>query len=569
MASDAPTDYAQRVAAGGIVAGPLVRAACARHLDDLEKGAARGLRWDAEAAARGIRFFPDVLRLSEGQYAGQRFVLQPHQAFKVGALLGWKRDDGTRRFRTGYIEEAKGNGKSPLAAGIGLYMLAADGEAGAECYAAAVTREQAGILFRDAVHMVEYSPALRDRITRSGKNHVYNLAHLATGSFFRPISSEGRALDGKRVHYAALDEVHEHPDSLVVDKMRAGTKGRRQALILEITNSGYDRQSVCYAHHDYSRRVVTREIEDDSWFAYVCCLDPDDNPLEDRSCWIKANPNLGISITERYLEEQVREARGMPSKESLVRRLNFCQWTDAANPWINQDKWRYCEADFDLAELNGADCYGGLDLSGKNDLTALALAFPDDDGWVDLVTWFWTPADALLERERIDHTPYSQWVREGYLEATPGPSVNYEFVATRIAELAARFNIRVLAFDPYRIGDFERAMEHVGLSLPLAPHGQGFYKAQGSGLWMPRSVECLEEKIIWKRLRVKKNPVLTHASASAVLETDAKGNRIFTKRKASGRIDGIVASAMAVGACDRRDDSADLGALIASGTAIL
>jgi phage terminase large subunit-like protein len=211
--------YARKVVDGGIVAGPLVRLACKRHLLDLEHGPSRGLRWDWEAAKKAIEFFPTVLRLTEGEFDGKPFELSDFQVFKTGCLFGWKRADGTRRFRVAYVEEGKGNGKSPWAAGVGLYCLTVDDESGAEVYAAATTRDQAKILFRDAENMVDTSPALQRRLVKT----VNNIAYPARRSFFRAISSEGRQLDGKRVHCALLDEVHEHPTPTVVEKMRAGT----------------------------------------------------------------------------------------------------------------------------------------------------------------------------------------------------------------------------------------------------------------------------------------------------------------------------------------------------------
>src|SRR5262245_25267135 len=329
------TQYARDVVEGKIPAGRLVRLAGDRHMRDLEEGSRRELHFDERAATRSIEFF-SFLRLAEGEHAGKPFRLEPFEQFIVGSLFGWKGSDGFRRFRNGYVEMGKGNGKSPLAAGIALYGLSADGETGAEVYSAAVTRDQAKIVFADAVKMVTASPALSRRIDRT----VNNLAVLSTNSFFRPVSSEARGLDGKRVHIAVIDEIHEHPSSHVVDKMRAGTKGRRQALIFEITNSGYDRNSVCWAHHEYSTKVLDRIIQDDSWFTYVCQLDPceecqrqgktqpqDNCPncdqWTDEKVWIKANPCLDVSITRRYLSEQVREAQGMPSKQNIVKRLNF------------------------------------------------------------------------------------------------------------------------------------------------------------------------------------------------------------------------------------------------------
>ena len=225
--SDPVAAYCNDVLSGRVLAGQPVRLACERHLRDLETGPQRGLHWDLDAALRIFRFFSNVLRLAEGDFAGKPFILQPWQQFIVGSLFGWKRADGFRRFRTAYNEVGKGSGKTPIAAGIGLYMLAPDGEPGAECYAAATRREQANICFQDAVKMVEASAGLSAHITKSGKKAVYNLLHRPTNSFFRPVSSEHKGLDGKRVHYAAVDELHEHPTPQVVQKMRAGTKGRR------------------------------------------------------------------------------------------------------------------------------------------------------------------------------------------------------------------------------------------------------------------------------------------------------------------------------------------------------
>ncbi|MGD9879014.1 MAG: terminase large subunit [Hyphomicrobiaceae bacterium] len=493
-------------------------------------------------------FFSEKLRLAEGEHAGQPFDLALAQAFIVGSLFGWKGEDGYRRFRTAYVEMGKGNGKSPLAAGIGLRMLTSDREEGAECYAAAVTRDQAGIMFRDAERMVESSPKLRDNVTRN----VANLAVERTGSFFRPVSSEGRSLDGKRVHYAGIDEIHEHRDSVVVDKMRAGTKGRRQALIFEITNSGYDRNSVCWQHHEYSRRVVSGEVEDDSWFAYVCALDDGDD-WRDPSCWIKANPLLGVSITEKYLREQVREAEGMPAKQSLVRRLNFCEWTESAAPAIERRAWLACIDKFDLEALAGLSCWGGLDLSGKNDLTALSLAFEKVKGKTRAATWFWSPEDGIRDREDRDGVPYLSWCQQGYMERTPGRSIDYRFAAQQLKRLSGLFDIQALAFDRWRIDDFLRACDDVGLEvwvegkdkhgsgLRLVPHGQGFAD-------MSPAVDALETAILNGELRVLDNPVMTMCAANAVYAFDPAGNRKFDKRpdRSYGRIDGMVSLAMAM-----------------------
>ncbi|WP_445772917.1 terminase large subunit [Shewanella sp.] len=551
---DRVTRWAKEVVSGEFLAGPDIRNACKRHLKDLETGHERGLYFDLDAANRAISFFPKVLRLSGGDHEGKPFQLLDWQAFIVGSLFGWKDADNTRRFRMCYVESGKGSGKSPLAGGIGLYGLVADGEASAEVYAAATKKDQAMILFRDAVSMVNQSPQLSSRLKKSGTGQsVWNLAYIAKNSFFRPISSDN-GQSGPRPHMALIDEVHEHKNNNVVEMMRAGTKGRKQALIFMITNSGHDRTSVCYSYHEYGKSICAGTKEDDSFFAFICSLDEGDDPINDESCWPKANPSLGHTFTHKYLREQVTQAKGMPAKESIVRRLNFCQWVDSASPWLSADTWTDCEDDIDINELIGEECYGGLDLSGTRDLTALGLYFPRIK---TLLVEFWTPKDTLLDRERTDNVPYTAWLTQGYIHAPPGHAVDYSFVAERIADLSAQFDIKCIGFDQYRINYLEPVLVEANVYIPLVKHGQGYYKASESNLWMPRSIELFEKLITDKEIRIKVNPCLRWNAASAVLEADAKDNRIFTKKKSTGRIDGVVAAAMAVGTALESQDIDD------------
>lgn len=557
--SDPATAYARAVVDGEIIAGPLVRAACRRHLADLKSGKARGLRFSVEKAQRAIDFFAEVLRLNGGEFEGIPFILRPWQAFIVGSLFGWLRADGMRRFRTAYIEAAKGSGKSPLVAGIGLYCLVADDEPRAEVYSAAAKKDQAMILFRDAVAMVDWSPDLATRLTKTGGAQCWNLGYPASGSFFRAISSDD-SQSGPRPHCTLIDEVHEHPNANVITMLQAGQKGRRQPLQVEITNSGFDRTSICYQHHEYSARVVQGVEQNDEWFAYVCGLDDGDDPLEPaagEACWAKANPNLGVSIQLDYLRKQVREAVGMPANASKVRRLNFCQWVDAENPWIEGALWMAVErAVIALDLLAEADeVVGALDLSGTSDLTALGLAGRVGGQVVSCVE-FWTPGETAEERGRRDRVPYKTWIEQGFIHATPGRAVDYAFVAQRLGDLQQRVRLRRVAFDPYRIKYLERELDAANVQIELVEHPQGYYKPQARKdengddmpvLWMPRSVELLEQGVAGGALIVERNPVLTWNSSSAVLEADAKNNRIFTKRRSRGRIDGIVALAMANG----------------------
>ncbi len=312
-------------------------------------------------AERAIAFF-GFLRLAEGEFEGLPFTLQPWQAFIVGSLFGWLTRDGSRRFRNAYIETAKGNGKTPLAAGIGLYGLVADDEAAPEIYCAAAGRDQANILFTDAKRMVAKSPAL------AGRLDVYtsSIADLERDGAFRPVSSEAGNLHGHRPHIVLIDELHAHPNSAVVDAMRAGTKGRRQALIIRITNAGFDRTSVCWQDHAYSVAILEATITNDAWFGYVCGLDAGDD-WTDEAVWPKANPNLGVSISSRYLREQVAEATGMPARSSVVQRLNFCVWTSASAGAIELERWDACAEPPVIPP--GATVYGGLDLSAPRPIS--------------------------------------------------------------------------------------------------------------------------------------------------------------------------------------------------------
>lgn len=573
---DPVTAYARGVVSGEIIAGPHVRHAGARHLRDLEELPKRGFSWNPALADRVVRYFSTVLRLNGGEHEGRPFHLQSFQQFIVGSLFGWLDRDGARRFRMAYIETGKGSGKSPLAAGTGVYGLTADGESRAEVYSAATKRDQAMILFRDAVAMVDQSPALSSRIVKSGSNPCWNLAHLASGSFFRAIASDD-SQSGPRPHMGLVDEFHEHKTSIVLDMLRAGTKGRKQALIFIITNSGFDRASPCYQMHEYATKVAAGELHDESLFAYVAAVDEDDDPLTDAPdpelgyprSWAKANPNIGVTFQPKYLEELVHQARGMPSQESIVRRLNFCQWVDAANPWIDGDLWRACEVEDDEWERPATPPTLGLDLSGSRDLTAQASAWLGADGVVTAELTFWTPRDTVAERSRTDRVPFEAWVKQGHVLDAPGRTIQHDYIATH---LGAMGEVAGLAFDAFNIGFFQQAMDRVGVEgwiydpkksptgsgIMMMRHLQGFgggtvdvdddgNPLPKASLWMPASIKALRDLIMTGKLRVRRNPALTWNSASAVTESDPAGNEKWEKRKSTGRIDGIVALSMAVG----------------------
>lgn len=561
MEGSAVTRYADDVISGRIVAGRLVRLACERHLRDLEHGHERGLSFDNAAAERVFRFFEQWLRLKEGEFAGKPFRLEPSQRFIVGSLFGWKREDGYRRFRTGYIEEGKGAGKSPLLAGIGIYGLMADGEEGAELYSAAVTRDQANILFHDAKAMIERSPALASKLDVN----VGNIAYPALGAYFRPVSHQAKSLDGKRVHMALIDELHEHQSGEAVDKMRAGTKARRQPLLLEITNAGYDQHTICWEHHEYSQKVLEQVYEDDEWFGYVCGLDaceecraagrqfPQDgcsdcDDWRDEAVWPKANPLLGVTIQPQYLRGQVREAERMPSAKALLLRLNFCIWTQAKNPWLSMDLWAAGSKPFELKSLVGRRCFGGLDLSSTYDLTAFVLLFPPEEegeGWY-VVPRFWCPEDNLYERVRNDHVPYDVWLEQGYLEATPGNVVDYDFVEVAIKESAGLYRIERVQYDRWAAEQIYQHLADDGLEM--VPMGQGFAS-------MAAPCKELERMVAGGKLRHGGHPVLTWNASNTMTTTDPAGNLKPIKSDPKKRIDGIAALLMAVDAALRSPET--------------
>lgn len=352
--------YTLDVITGNVPAGRMVFLAAERFLDDLRRADARDpeflFYFDPGGAVAIIKYFRDLCP----------FKLDSFQQFIVGNLFGWKKLEekcelhpfGHRRFDTAYIEQGKGNGKTPLAAGIGTYLTWADGEPSAEVYVAAPSNKQAAICFRDAVRIVDENRELRKLVKQHGCRGPMLSGNLSVGtSFMRVTSAEQKTLDGPRPHGVIADELHEHPNPLVLNKLIAGFKARHQPVSFEITNSGWDRETICFHHHDYSRQVLEKVVTNNAWFAYVCqldvCLkcrlegkeqptcDDCDNWLEE-AAWIKANPGLGTILKKSYLDKQVKEALEMPVNRNLVQRLNFCIWTQSEERFISPEAWRAC-----------------------------------------------------------------------------------------------------------------------------------------------------------------------------------------------------------------------------------
>lgn len=553
---DQTTRYAEQVAAGDVLTCRLVRAACERHLRDLRSGV--DLQFDVTEAEFRIAFFAKVLKLNGGQFEGKPFVPQPWQAFIIGSLFGWKLRDGYRRFRTAYIEMGKGTGKSPIAAGIGHSCLTQDNEQRAEVYAIATKREQAMILFRDAVAMVKQSPALSKRLSLTGGlGKEWNIAYHKTNSFWRPLANDDKTQSGFRPHCVLVDELHEHPTPVMVDMARANFKTRTQPLMFEITNSGFNRQSICWEHHQYSVKVLEGHKADD-WFAFVCHLDPCEqcyreglrqprdgcqecDDWRNEAVWPKTNPNLLSEETAagqlKYLRQQVAEACGMPANEGIVKRLNFCIWTDTVTAAIPMADWDLCADERRIEDYAGQRCWAGLDLASTTDIAALVLVFPEDEGAVTVFPFFWIPKMNAYERSRRDRVDYVHWMNQGYIEGTEGNSIDYAAIRAKVRELDEKYNIQIVAADPWNATSIVTDMMGDGINVEYVR--QGFAS-------MNAPFKELIRLVTKRQFFHGGNPVLRWMASNCSAATDPAGNLKPDKEHSVEKIDGIVAACNAL-----------------------
>lgn len=532
---ESPADtYMAGVLSGRIPAGKLLRQAVERHRRDLKTAKKRGLHFDAEAADRVIRFF-GILRHSKGEWAGQPFVLEPWQQFVISVLFGWKRKDGTRRFRVAYLELPRKNGKTTVVAGIGLYLLVADEEPGAEIYSAATKREQARLSHSEAIRMVRASPALLKRI----RPFRDNLHIVGTAAKFEPLGADENTMDGLNIHGALIDELHAHRTRGVWDVLDTATGARRQPLIVAITTAGSDRTSVCWEQHEYARQVLDGVIEDDRFFAFVASIDEGDD-WRDRAVWAKANPNLGVSVKLEDLESRCARAQHQPAAQNTFRRLHLDEWTQQADRWLDLAAWDECAQPVDREEIEGAVCYGGLDLATTTDIAAFVLVVPPEDpevGLYNVIPFFFVPEENVLERVRRDRVPYDAWIRDGLIEATPGNVIDYRAIRAKIEELGERYQIAEIAFD--RWGSQAISNDLIEAGFNMVQFGQGFAS-------MSAPTKELLKLVLSKRLAHGGHPVLRWMADNLVVRQDPAGNVKPDKGKSTEKIDGVVALVMAL-----------------------
>ena len=536
--------YCRGVLEGSVPACEMIRLAVARHVRDLETGDARGLRFDRQAAEFAVRFF-GLLKHSKGEWAGSEFELSPWQQFVLWSLFGWKRADGLRRFRSAFVEVPRKNGKSTLSAGIGLFLMIADGEPGAEIYSAATKLDQAKITWEEAVRMVGKSPALSQMIRHWRSSNT--LTAEAQAAKFRPLGADADTMDGLNLHGAIIDELHAHKTSAVVDVLDTATGARRQPLIFEITTAGYDRESICYQHYLYSKDVLRGSVEDDRWFAFVAEIDEGDD-WQDERVWAKANPNLGVSVRIEDLRAKAQKARAMPAAQNAFRRLHLDEWTQQSDRWIGLDLWDdNCAGLVRPEDLSGRPGYGGLDLSAVSDITAWVVVFPHESGRLDIWARFWAPEARLTAQDNRYREQYQAWARAGLLTVTPGNAIDYARIRADILDDASRWQIVDVNVDRLFQG-YQLSMELQDEGLTVLGMGQGF-------LSMAAPMKTFERLLLDKRLNHGGNPMLRWMAGNVAVQQDPAGNLKPDKSESQGKIDGIVALVMALDRWERHENA--------------
>ncbi|MGE0290370.1 MAG: terminase large subunit [Bradyrhizobium sp.] len=583
---DPVTAWALDVVEGRIVSGDLAIRACRRHLSDLEHGYKRGLVWKIDKASEALRFFPAMLRVTAGAKEDEPFNLPSYTTFIVGSLFGWHSADGRLRFREAWVEAGKGQIKSPLAAAIGIYIMAFRGIARAECYAIAKDRNQANVLFGDAVAMAnadlpdaefdgESLVSKEILLPRGTGDMTWMLEHPASRSKFRALAGDER-VNGPRPSFVAADEIHEWKSDAPLQTWKAaGHKMPGDFLLWMSTNTPAADQIVATEKSEEYQRILRGEADDDSIFAFIARVDPDDNPLEDERCWPKSMPCLGITFPVENVRMAVNSSRHSIGTRLQTERLYFGIPVGSSEYWIDLDAWESVQGKVDLDRAKGADIFLSLDLSKKNDLTALGIGWKEQvaDGVevLNATVRYWKPDANLAQKAVEDHAKYVEWVAAKLINGVPGKSIDYDYVAVQVHRLVNDFNVEMMVVDPAFLTDFRQACDRVGLEtwifipeeqesgagLKIMIHGQGRMGMQSKrALWMPRSLTQLEDAILQKRIMIDESPVTKWCSGNAAVQPDAQNNRFFVKKAQRGRIDGLVVLAMLAGAAEYMEAAA-------------
>jgi phage terminase large subunit-like protein len=497
---------------------------------------AEGSNYNKASADYAVMFIENLCH-TKGTWAGKPFELIDWQEQIIRDLFGTLKPNGYRQFNTAYIEIPKKQGKSELAAAVTLLLTCGDGEERAEVYGCAADRQQAAIVFDVAADMVRMCPALskRVKILASQKRLIYT----PTNSFYQVLSAEAYSKHGFNIHGVVFDELHTQPNRKLFDVMTKGSgDARMQPLYFLITTAGTDTHSICYETHQKAKDIIAGRKIDPTFYPVIYGADESDD-WTDPKVWKKANPSLDITVGIDKVKAACDSAKQNPGEENAFRQLRLNQWVKQAVRWMPMEKWDKCAFSVDEDELEGRVCYGGLDLSSTTDITSFVLVFPplDDEDKYIILPYFWIPEDNLTLRVNRDHVPYDVWERQGFLQTTEGNVVHYGFIEQFIERLGERFNIREIAFD--RWGAVQMVQNLEGMGFTVVPFGQGFKD-------MSPPTKELMKLVLEQKIAHGGHPVLRWNMDNIYIRTDPAGNIKADKEKSTEKIDGAVATIMAL-----------------------
>lgn len=492
--------------------------------------------YDKDAADYAVMFIESLCH-TKGTWARKPFELIDWQEQIIRDIFGVLKSNGYRQFNTAYIEIPKKQGKSELAAAVALLLTCGDGEERAEVYGCAADRQQASIVFNVAADMVRMCPALskRFKILDSQKRLIYQ----PTGSIYQVLSADVGNKHGFNTHGVVFDELHTQPNRKLFDVMTKGSgDARMQPLYFLITTAGNDTKSIFYEIHQKAQDIIAGRKVDHTFYPVIYGAEESDD-WTDPAVWKKANPSLGITVGIDKVKDACESAKQNPGEENSFRQLRLNQWVKQAVRWMPMEKWDKCEFAVSEDDLEGRVCYGGLDLSSTMDITAFVLIFPpeDENDRYIILPYFWIPEDNLDLRVRRDHVPYDVWERQGFLKTTEGNVVHYGYIEKFIESLGERFNIREIAFD--RWGAVQMVQNLEGMGFTVVPFGQGFKD-------MSPPTKELMKLVLEQRIAHGGHPVLRWMMDNIFIRTDPAGNIKPDKEKSAEKIDGAVATIMAL-----------------------
>jgi phage terminase large subunit-like protein len=489
---------------------------------------------------RVIRFIEQFIVGTEGDYDGKPFVLEPWMTALLFILYGWEwAETGYRRFKFAYNEISRGNLKSTLASALCVYELIS--ERGANVYSASTDKKTSKVVFDTANLQVQKSPYLSKKI-RSYRN---NLHITGTAAKFEPCSAEAKTIfHASRPSFVVLDELHLHPDDSVWSAFASALGKRYNSMLFAITNSGYDRHSVCWRQREYSIKVLQGLVPDDTWFAWICGLDDEDIKDPDgwlnESNWIKANPSLGVAVSIDDMRSQARRAKEDPASLNQFLRLRLSVWTTSESIFIEPEKWALCNDPVDAIALKGRQCFGGLDLSTTTDISAFVLVFPpygDDKKW-RVLPYFFLPKDNIQKRAKKDRVPYDVWERQGLFQLTPGNIIDTAFIRAKINEVAGLYKVLEIAYDKAFSADLTPQLENDGMKMVPFHPGE---------ISQTPPLKKLSELVLKQELAHGSNPVLSWMASNLVVRIGATGLMKPDKEKSREKIDGMSALLDALG----------------------